>query len=89
MTFYGYMMKNHRWMETDAGKLAAMMNRDREHFPRNSPMKFGGWHKLILDYIRKKSSYIGLEPVFENCWVMYEQMEREKRRRRRNAGKAD
>lgn len=88
MNFYSYMMKNHRGAENGAGRLAGVMAADRERFPRNGLVKYDGWHKLIHDYISRNSSYRGLMPVFESCWEQYEQIEREKRRRYRNAGKA-
>ena len=89
MTFYSYMMKTHRGMENGAGKLADVMASDREHFPRNGPLKYEGWHKLIRDHIFRSPAYAGMVPVFETCWEQYEQNEREKRRRYRNARKAD
>lgn len=89
MTFYSYMMKTHRGTETGEGKLAGVMGKDRERFPRNGPVKYDGWHRLIRDHIHRNPAYAGLAPVFEACWEQYEQLEREKRRRYRNARKAD
>ena len=89
MTFFGYMMKTHRGTETGAGKLAGVMATDRERFPRNGPLKYDGWHRLIRDHIVRSPAYAGMVPVFESCWEQYEQIEREKRRRYRNARKAD
>ena len=89
MTFFSYMMKNHRGTETSAGKLAGVMDSDREGFPRNGPVKYDGWHRLIRNHLYRNPAYAGMVPVFESCWEQYEQIEREKRRRYRNARKTD
>ncbi len=53
MTFFTWMMRNHKGDESPAGDLATDMHRDKERFPRNGPGKFEGWHDLILQYLER------------------------------------
>ena len=89
MTFLSNLRRNHKGAETGAGKLAGVMDSDREGFPRNGPGKTDGRHRLLRKYIDRIPAYAGMAAVFESCREQYEQSEREKRRRYRYAGKAD
>ena len=85
MTFYRYMMRNHRGADTPEGDLADDMMRDRERFPKNGKGKFDGWHKLIRGYLEKSGACAECLSVFENCWEEYVRCEKSKSSRNLSA----
>lgn len=78
MTFYRFMMRNHRGENTLAGNLAADMYRDRERFPKNGPYKFEGWHRLIREHLLRDGACPERMCVFEDCWEDYVKCEKSK-----------
>ena len=78
MTFYRYMMRNHRGTDTPEGDLANDMERDRERFPKNGKGKFDGWHRLIREHLVKSGACAECLSVFENCWEDYVRCEKNK-----------
>ena len=78
MTFFTWMMRNHKGDTTPAGDLAADMHRDREHFPRNGTGKFQGWHDQILSYLYRQQACPECIDIFEGCWKEYELCERKR-----------
>ena len=54
MTFYTFMMRNHRGKNTPEGDLAGDIFQDRESFPRNGKGKFDGWHRILRGYLERQ-----------------------------------
>ncbi|MCR4707887.1 MAG: sterile alpha motif-like domain-containing protein, partial [Clostridiales bacterium] len=54
MTFYTFMMRNYRNMDTPAGDLARDMFEDKERFPRNRVAKLDGWHQILRSYLKRQ-----------------------------------
>lgn len=78
MTFYRYMMRNHRDHDTPEGRLAAMIEIDRERFPKNGPCKFTGWHSIIRNHLMSNGARGQSLAVFEGCWEEYVKCEKSK-----------
>ena len=78
MTFFTWMMRNHKGDATPARDLAADMHRDKEHFPRNGTGKFQGWHDQILSYLYRQQACPECIDIFEECWKEYELCERKR-----------
>ena len=78
MTFFTWMMRNHKGDPTPAGDFAADMHRDKEHFPRNGTGKFQGWHDQILSYLYRQQACPECIDIFEECWKEYELCERKR-----------
>ena len=75
MTFFTYMMRNHKGQYSVEGDLADDMYRDKEKFPRNSASRFKHWHDLILNYLHLHGACGDCISVFEQCWKEYEAQE--------------
>ena len=71
MTFYTFMMKNHRMEQTPSGDLARDMYEDKEHFPRNGTGKFDGWHRILRIYLVRHNTCRECLAVLEECWKDY------------------
>jgi len=71
MTFYTFMMRNHRGRHTPEGDLARKIYLDREDFPRNGKGKFDGWHRILRDYLESQDADSKYLNLFENCWKDY------------------
>lgn len=82
MTFYTFMMRNHRGMNTPEGDFAGDIFRDRENFPRNGQGKYNGWHRILRCYLENQCASSARMDVFEKCWMDY--VLREKRRLNKN-----
>ena len=78
MTFFTWMMRNHKGDESPAGDLATDMHLDKESFPRNGQGKFQGWHDLILRYLERQHACRECIDTFEECWKEYELCERKR-----------
>ena len=76
MTFYTFMMRNHRGRHTPEGDLAGDIYRDREHFPRNGKGKFDGWHWILRSYLESRNACGECLDVFEKCWGDYVRCEK-------------
>lgn len=76
MTFYTFMMRNHRGKDTPQGDLADDMFRDREKFPRNGKGKYEGWHTVLRRYLEAKQACRDCLEVFEGCWKDYVKCEK-------------
>ena len=71
MTFYTFMMRNHRGKNTPEGDLARDIFQDRESFPRNGKGKFDGWHRILRGYLERQHACSECLDVFESCWKDY------------------
>ena len=71
MTFYTYMMRNHRGKDTPEGDLAGDIYLDRDHFPRNGNGKLDGWHRILRSYLKSRRACDACLAVFERCWEDY------------------
>ena len=77
MTFFSFMVRNHKDSKTEEGRLAEIMRMDRERFPRNSSHKLNTWRMLLRDYIKKHSAIYAVSiETFESCWEEYEACEK-------------
>ena len=77
MTFYTYMMRNHKGHDTAAGRLAEDMYQDRDHFPRyEMGTFFTGAYGTKLGYLRRHSASESYLKAFDECWAEYEKAER-------------
>ena len=81
MTFYTYMMRNHKDQMTNEGDLARDMIRDKERFPRNRACKFDAWHRIILNHLHSYGACEECIEAFENCWKEYVACEKSRLRR--------
>lgn len=81
MSFYTFMMKNHKGKDTPEGDLAADMKRDKDRFPKNGAGKFDGWHRLIREHLEMRGACDACLAVFESCWREYELCERKRLKR--------
>ena len=79
MNFYNFMMRNYLGTDTPGGDLAEGMCEDKDTFPRNSGVKYAGWHRLIRLYLMENDACDGCLEVFESCWEEYELYERKRR----------
>ena len=82
MTFFTYMMRNHRRKDTAQGDLADDMYEDRESFPRHTRGDFEDWHDEIRGYLEDSGACWGCLDVFEECWEAYVKAEEDRRRNR-------
>ena len=76
MTFYTFMMRNHRGKQTPAGDLAEDIYRDKDSFPRNGKGKFDGWHRILRSYLERQHACSDCLDVFEKCWEDYVRCEK-------------
>jgi uncharacterized protein YozE (UPF0346 family) len=75
MTFYEFMMKNHKEKDTPEGDLAHDMSCMCNSFPRNCETRFDMWYYKILDFLKQNHACDACIEVFEECWgdyVLYE-----------------
>ena len=82
MTFYTYMMRNHRGKDTAAGDLAGDMFEDRESFPRHTRGEVEDWHDEIRGYLEDSGACWGCLDVFEECWEAYAKAEETRKKDR-------
>ena len=81
MTFFSFMIRNHKDTKTEADQLANKMRMDRDRFPRNS-RKLDAWGELLHEYIKRHPEiYEGFMMTFEECWKEYVKCEKSKSRR--------
>lgn len=71
MTYYTYMIRTYISAPGPKGDLARDMKEDKERFPRNSPVKLKGWHKLIDEYLLENGAEAGCLDAFEQSWDEY------------------
>ena len=81
MTFYTFMMRNHRGNDTPAGDLAGDIYSDKDSFPRNCKGKFEGWHRILRDHLESRHASTECLDVFEGCWKEYVACERSRSNR--------
>lgn len=83
MTFYTFMMRNHRGKNTPEGAFAEDIFQDRENFPRNGVGKFDGWHRILKGYLERHCASSNHMNVFEKCWESYVRREKSRLRKYR------
>lgn len=73
MTFYAWLMKNHRGEDTPLGDLANDMRRESKSFPRAT-----GYRRNRI-YLELRNATIGCLDAFEEAWIEYTQYKREQK----------
>ena len=66
MSFYDYMMQNHKGEDSPAGDLAEDMHSSRDTFPTDSTEK-----KEVQEYLIRNHACPECMDVFRKCWKEY------------------
>ena len=71
MTFYTYMLREHRGQGGPLGDLADDMYRDKERFPRNKGRNYAADRVIIRRYLEMNGACPECKNVFEDAWQEY------------------
>ena len=84
MTFFTYMMRNHKGQDTCYGDLADDMYEDRDSFPRPTRGEIEDWHDEIRGYLEDSGACWSCLDVFEECWEAYAKAEETRLKNRKH-----